>query len=197
MGPSRDPHLHQLADPSAEIALGSRKEIAEARARDKATPAPAAPQHGNSGLQAGERTSADKQYYLFAAKSGQRYLVRTAVPFTVKTHELLAADYVFLWFMTALTLVMCFIAYFSTRRLGKHIERLNNFAEKVEQGERIVDTEPFPNDELGSISNHIVYLYASCSRPSRSATTSTARRCTSNWRRTASSDSSPTTSTMS
>lgn len=149
------------ADTPAETALGNRKEIAEARQNGEGY---ALRQHrlstGNSGLQAEERAPAGKQSYLFAAKSGQRYLVRTAVPFTVKPHELLAADYVFLWFMTGVTLVMCFIAYFSTRRIGKHIERLNTFAEKVEQGERIVDTEPFPNDELGSISNHIVYLYA-------------------------------------
>ena len=38
--------------------------------------------------------------------------------------------------------------------------RLNRFAENVENGDRISDTEPFPHDELGEISNHIVRLYA-------------------------------------
>ena len=37
---------------------------------------------------------------------------------------------------------------------------LKKFADDVEKGIRISDTEPFPNDELGSISNNIVRLYA-------------------------------------
>lgn len=52
------------------------------------------------------------------------------------------------------------LGYFATRRIGLHILRLNRFAERAERGERIYDTAPFPQDELGSISNHIVRLYA-------------------------------------
>ena len=55
---------------------------------------------------------------------------------------------------------MSVLAYFATRRLGKNIERLNRFAAKAEKGESFDEKEPFPNDELGSISNHIVQLYA-------------------------------------
>lgn len=58
------------------------------------------------------------------------------------------------------TVLMCIIGYFVTRRVGLHISRLRLFAEKAERGERIYDTEPFPHDELGDISNHIVRLYA-------------------------------------
>lgn len=54
---------------------------------------------------------------------------------------------------------MSVLAYFATRRLGKTIERLNRFASKAEKGEVFDETEPFPNDELGSISNHIIRLY--------------------------------------
>ena len=39
------------------------------------------------------------------------------------------------------------------------MERLNRFAAKAEKGEAFDEEEPFPNDELGSISNHIVQLY--------------------------------------
>ena len=39
------------------------------------------------------------------------------------------------------------------------MERLNLFAAKAEKGESFDEEEPFPNDELGSISNHIVQLY--------------------------------------
>ena len=55
---------------------------------------------------------------------------------------------------------MSILAYFATRRLGKNIERLNRFAAKAEKGEPFDEDEPFPNDELGSISSHIVQLYA-------------------------------------
>ena len=54
---------------------------------------------------------------------------------------------------------MSVLAFLGTRRLGKNIERLNHFAEKAEKGEPFDDDKMFPNDELGSISNHIVQLY--------------------------------------
>ncbi|WP_301390752.1 MULTISPECIES: cell wall metabolism sensor histidine kinase WalK, partial [Muribaculaceae] len=66
----------------------------------------------------------------------------------------------FLWIMGIITMVMCVLGYFATRRVGLHIIRLNRFAENVENGAQISDTEPFPHDELGEISNHIVRLYA-------------------------------------
>lgn len=62
--------------------------------------------------------------------------------------------------MGIITMVMCVLGYFATRRVGLHIIRLNRFAENVENGALISDTEPFPHDELGEISNHIVRLYA-------------------------------------
>ncbi len=87
-------------------------------------------------------------------------IVRTAVPYSVSFSGLLQADYGFLWIMGIITMVMCVLGYFATRRVGLHIIRLNRFAENVENGAQISDTEPFPHDELGEISNHIVRLYA-------------------------------------
>ena len=62
--------------------------------------------------------------------------------------------------MIIISSVMSVLAYFATRRLGKTIERLNRFADKAKKGEVFDENEPFPNDELGFISNHIVQLYA-------------------------------------
>ncbi|WP_297644896.1 ATP-binding protein [uncultured Bacteroides sp.] len=98
--------------------------------------------------------------YFYSAKRGKGYLVRTAVPYSMTLDRLLTTDYAFLWFIALVTAGMCVIGFFVTRRVGKHIERLSAFAEKAERGERIVDIEPFPRDELGNISNHIVRLYA-------------------------------------
>ncbi len=99
-------------------------------------------------------------YFYSALRGNHGYVIRTAVPYTVSLDELLRTDYGFLWFMGGLTLLMCVLGYFATRRIGSHILRLNRFAEQAERGERIYDTAPFPKDELGSISNHIVHLYA-------------------------------------
>ena len=98
--------------------------------------------------------------YFYSAKCVDGYIVRSAVPYSESLDQLLAADYAFLWGMLCVTVVMCVIGFFVTRRVGRHVERLKNFAEKAERGERIFDTEPFPHDELGDISNHIVRLYA-------------------------------------
>ena len=98
--------------------------------------------------------------FFYSARATDRYVIRTAVPYSVSLHQLLAADYAFLWFMSAVTAVMCIVGFFATRRLGRNVERLNEFAEKAERGESFFDTEPFPDDELGNISNHIVLLYS-------------------------------------
>lgn len=99
-------------------------------------------------------------YFYSASKDENGYIVRTAVPYSISLSTLLKADYRFLWIMGIITLVMCVIGYFATKRMGQNISRLTEFAESAEKGERISDTEPFPHDELGDISNHIVRLYA-------------------------------------
>lgn len=104
--------------------------------------------------------STGNTYFYSATRSNNGYVVRTAVPYSMSLIESLKADYGFLWVMGGVTLVMCILGYFATRRVGEHILRLNRFAEKAERGERIYDTAPFPHDELGSISNHIVRLYS-------------------------------------
>ena len=91
---------------------------------------------------------------------GDRYILRTAVPYSVPLSTVLAADRGFLWFMLGVTLLMSIAGYFATRRLGHNISRLNDFAQRAERGERIDEPEPFPHDELGEISNHIIRLYA-------------------------------------
>lgn len=98
--------------------------------------------------------------YFYAATRADGFIVRTAVPYSVSLDQLLAADFDFLGIMAAVTAAMCVIGFFATRRVGRHVERLKEFAARAERGERIFDTEPFPHDELGDISNNIVRLYA-------------------------------------
>lgn len=112
---------------------------------------------GYSLRRASEETGTE---YFYSARKGGKYLVRTAVPYSSSLDSLLKADYTFLWLMGAITLALCVIGYFVTRRLGQNVTRLNIFAERAERGERIYESEPFPHDELGEISSHIVRLYA-------------------------------------
>ena len=104
--------------------------------------------------------STGDSYFYSATKGDNGYIVRTAVPYSISLSGLLNPDVNFIWIMGTVALVMCVLGYFATRRVGQHITRLNRFAEDVEKGTRISDVEPFPNDELGSISNHLVSLYA-------------------------------------
>ena len=113
-----------------------------------------------SGYHIGRQSVSDGREYFYSATKGDRVVVRTAIPYSPSLKELLKADWDFLGVMIILSLVTSTLAYFATRRLGKNIERLNHFAAKAEKGESFDEEEPFPNDELGSISNHIVKLYA-------------------------------------
>ena len=113
-----------------------------------------------NGFHIGRQSASDGREYFYSATRGDTVIVRTAIPYSSSLKELLKADWNFLGMMIAISLVMSFFAYFATRRLGKTIERLNRFAAKAENGETFDEDEMFPNDELGSISNHIIKLYA-------------------------------------
>lgn len=95
---------------------------------------------------------------------GDRWIARTAVPYSLPLTDVLAADREFLWFMLGVTLLMSIAGYFATRRIGQNISRLNDFAHRAERGERIDNAPTFPHDELGEISQHIIRLYADLQR---------------------------------
>ena len=112
-----------------------------------------------SGYHIGRQSTSDGLEYFYSATRGKGLIARTAIPYSASLRELLQADWTFLGVMISISLSMSVLAYFVTRRLGKNMERLNRFAAKAEKGEAFDEEEPFPNDELGSISNHIVRLY--------------------------------------
>ena len=101
----------------------------------------------------------DGREYFYSATLGDSLLVRTAIPYSASLRGLLRVDWSFLVVMVAISIAMSILAFFITRRLGKNIESLNRFAAKAEKGESFDEDKIFPNDELGSISNHIVQLY--------------------------------------
>lgn len=112
-----------------------------------------------AGYHIGRRSASDGRQYFYSATRGERVIVRTAIPYSASLRELLRADWAFLWGMIVLSSIMSVVAYFVTRRLGKTIDRLNLFAKRAKRGEAFDEDEPFPNDELGAISNSIIQLY--------------------------------------
>ena len=135
-------------DPNLATNHLNRQEIAEAK------------RNGEGFTVRRHSESTGENYFYSATRGSDGYIVRSAVPYSVSLSDLLSADMGFIWIMGGVTLLMCILGYFATRRVGLHIQRLNRFAERAEKGERIYDSAPFPDDELGSISNHIVKLYA-------------------------------------
>lgn len=114
-----------------------------------------------SGYTVRRHSESTGNYYFYSATKGKDgYIVRTAVPYSVSLSSLLEPDVSFMWIMGLVAFAMCVLGYFATRRVGQHISRLNKFACDIEKGIRVSDTAPFPDDELGAISNNIVRLYA-------------------------------------
>ena len=88
--------------------------------------------HG-SGYHIGRLSASDGREYFYSATRGQRVIVRTAIPYSATLRELLQADRTFLFVMIAISLAMSIAAYFSTRKLGKDIERVNQFESEQEK----------------------------------------------------------------
>lgn len=88
--------------------------------------------HG-SGYHIGRQSASDGREYFYSATRGQRVIVRTAIPYSATLRELLQADWTFLFVMIAISLAMSIAAYFSTRKLGKDIERVKQFESEQEK----------------------------------------------------------------
>ena len=99
--------------------------------------------------------------YFYSATRFGNIIVRTAVPYSVELTRSLQADNTFLYYALFLTILLGLALYWSTRRIGRHIGYLQEFAFKAEQGEEL-DHElerRLPDDELGAISHTIIQLY--------------------------------------
>lgn len=90
-----------------------------------------------------------------------RIIIRSALPYNLSLTEHLQADSGYLWFALIICLVLIFIFYRFTRKLGKSITKLQQFAMKADRNEPIdMDIlQTFPKNELGEISQHIIKIY--------------------------------------
>ena len=98
----------------------NRPEIADALAK-------------GSGYNISRQSASDGREYFYSATRGERVIVRTAIPYSSTLQDLLEADWSFLVVMISITLIMSVVAYFTTRRLGKDIERVNRYEAEQER----------------------------------------------------------------
>ena len=85
------------------------------------------------GYNISRQSTSDGREYFYSATRGERVVVRTAIPYSSTLQDLLKADWSFLIVMISITLAMSVVAYFTTRKLGKDIERVNRYEAEQEQ----------------------------------------------------------------
>ena len=86
-----------------------------------------------TGYNISRQSTSDGRDYFYSATRGERAIVRTAIPYSSTLQDLLKADWSFLVVMISITLVMSIVAYFTTRKLGKDIERVNRYEAEQER----------------------------------------------------------------
>lgn len=99
--------------------------------------------------------------YFYSATVYDNYIIRSALPYNVNLMKNLAADPHYLWFTLIITLLLIFIFYKFTSKLGTAITQLREFAKRADKNEPIeMDIQSaFPHNELGEISQHIIQIY--------------------------------------
>ncbi|MBO7306646.1 MAG: sensor histidine kinase [Alistipes sp.] len=85
------------------------------------------------GYNISRQSTSDGREYFYSATRGERVVVRTAIPYSSTLQDLLEADWSFLIVMISITLAMSVVAYFTTRKLGKDIERVNHYEAEQER----------------------------------------------------------------
>ena len=85
------------------------------------------------GYNISRQSASDGREYFYSATRGDRVIVRTAIPYSNTLRDMLEADCSFLVVMISISLAMSILAYFTTRKLGKGIERVNRYEAEQER----------------------------------------------------------------
>ena len=99
--------------------------------------------------------------YFYSATLYEDYIIRSALPYDLNLARHLAADQHYIWFTLIVSLLLIFIFYKFTSKLGTAINQLREFAKRADKNEP-VETDmqsAFPHNELGEISQHIIQIY--------------------------------------
>ena len=86
-----------------------------------------------SGYNISRQSTSDGREYFYSATRGERVVIRTAIPYSSTLQDLLQADWSFLAVMISITFMVSIVAFFTTRKLGKDIERVNHYEAEQER----------------------------------------------------------------
>lgn len=114
----------------------------------------------NKGYFITEGPTEDDFLYFASLRDGDIIARTGALGHDVNLHSFMKVDRSFAWYAIVIFIIVLIIAWVTTRRFGKTMRRLTEFAERAENGKPIYDTEDFPNNELGKISHNIIRIYA-------------------------------------
>ena len=99
------------------------------------------------------------QNFYYYARFYHPYFVRCAVIYDLKIQNFLNNERLLLLFMFSMFVVMSFILYLVTRKLGEFITKLRDFAVRAGKDENIDPNIQFPDSEFGDIRRQIIYIY--------------------------------------
>jgi len=104
-------------------------------------------------------TTTGQEYYYYT-HFYHDYFIRTAAIYNIEIKTFLQAEHLFLLFIALIFLITWLIINILTRKLGESITRLKDFVIRVRKDEPLLEKDyPFPDDELGIISNEIFTIY--------------------------------------
>ena len=141
------------ADADEMESHADRKEIAEARISGK-----------GHDIRVSE-TTGRKYFYSTTYFGDKGYFIRTSVPYSIELFHDAHDNSEYLFVVLIVMLILASVYYYFVRKIQINIDKLKAFAKKIENDENIENLSfTFPNNELGEISEHIVYLYSQLRR---------------------------------
>lgn len=102
--------------------------------------------------------STGKDYYYFS-KYFSTYYVRLAEEYNINIKGFLKREQIFLLFMAVVFAVIWALLAAVTRRMGKSITMLRDFAARMRRGEGNDKSIIFPRDEIGETGKEIIRIY--------------------------------------
>lgn len=106
------------------------------------------------------QTTSIKSFYSATYFKDKEIIIRSSLPYDINLAKILQTDSRYLWGSIILMVIIIYLFYIYTNKIGKVVTQLKNFAKQAEDNKDIENLKiSFPNNELGDISNHIVELY--------------------------------------
>ena len=97
--------------------------------------------------------------FFYSALKSDNYIIRSALPFNLKTLTYLKIDKGIISFFVILFIAFFVMIFYFTYRLGTAISTLREFSQKAENNENIDLNINVPNNDIGDITKHIIRLY--------------------------------------